>query len=186
MPVYIDNMDIEETIRQLQRLNPRLRAAANRAVRKTVTWSYNSIINSGATAADLRKRPSALARGIRLPRGKRVHRRDLKVRSKGSEASVYTGYNPLKTHYIGKIPKWKKGQTPRVRSHKFPGAFVVKFKNGYDGIFKRSAGGKLKEETLPLPQVEQVVRQLRPKAGMYLKGVLATELEKELLRIGAL
>jgi len=186
MPVYVENMDIEKVIRQLQRLNPRLRAAANRAVRKTVTWTYNSIIKSGATAADLRKRPSALARGIRLPRGKRVHRRDLKVRSKDSEASVYTGYNPLKTHYIGKIPKWKKGQTPRVRSHKFPGAFVVKFKNGYEGIFKRSAGGKLKEETLPLPKVEQVVRQLRPKTGMYLKGVLATELEKELMKIGAL
>jgi hypothetical protein len=181
--ILIEEQGLEETIRALQRLSPAARRAANRAVRKTVTWAYGSIIRQGAAAADINQ--AALRRSIRFD-GKRVYRRDVSVKRQDSEASVYTGYNPLKSHYVGKIRKWRRGQIPSVRRHRFPGSFVLTFRNGYRGIFKRDPiSGKLVEEKVDLEAVNQVVRTVRRQSRSYLKGVLATELEIEIKKRGS-
>jgi len=187
MPVYIDasEKEIQRIFSHLTTLSPKIRAAANRAVRKTVTYANREIIRRGAAAAGVQQK--ALARGIDFPRGKRVYRRDLKAGKQSSQASIYAGYNPVKSHYVGKIRKWKRGQAPMVGKHRFPGAFVATFKSGYQGIFKRDPNrrtrtGKpaLVEQTVNLDPVAQIVAQMRPGVGMYLKNLLAKELSMEL------
>lgn len=178
MPISIEVDNIQKVVRELQFLSPRTRRAANRAVRKTVTWATNRIIKEGAAAADVKQ--AGLRRGIRLPRGKRVYRRDITTKNLQAEASVYTGYNPLKTHYVGAINRWRRGQTPRVRSHTFPNAFVLQFKNGYRGIFRRGPGGQLVEETVDLDPVDKAVMRVARDVDDHLKGVLANELLIEL------
>ena len=190
--IYLETEDIEKTIRQLQRLSPRLRAAANRAVRKTVTLAYNEIVRKGAAAADINQR--GLRTGIQFPTGKRVYRRDITVKNLTDEASVYVGYNPLKSAYVATIPKWRRGQVPRVRGHRFPGAFVATMRSGHRGIFRRIPGtrmrGKDKEQIdevkVPLEPVEQIVRALEPQMGKKMRGLLVTELEIELRKLGSL
>lgn len=193
MPVYVNasEKEIQRIFSHLQTISPKIRAAANRAVRKTVTYANREIIRRGSAAAGVQQ--AALRKGIDFPRGKRVYRRDLKAGKNSSQASVYAGYNPIKSHYVGKIRKWKKGQTPSVGKHRFPGAFVVTFKSGYQGIFKRDPNKltrtgkpKLVEQTVNLDPVNEIVAQMQPVVGLYLKNLLAKELSMELEKQGRL
>lgn len=135
---FIQIENLEQTIRQLQNYSPATRAAANTAVRKTVNWAARQVARGVSARSDVTQR-SLLSPGS-SGKAKRIYKRFPTRRRAQSAGSVYLGYNPIKTGYVGAIRPWKRGQTPRVRSHRFPGGFVATLPSGHRGIFRRGIG----------------------------------------------
>lgn len=201
MPVYVQFEDIEKTIRELRRISPRTRAAANTAIRKTVTWASTRASSAIAKASDVG------VRNLRTGRGRRFYRRNPRKKDAAiTEGSVWIGYNPIAAGYVGAIPAWRRGLTPRVRSHRFPGDFVAVMPSGRRSIFTRNVDPKVKrrkalgrrekrpfstnkwgltslpidEQRVDLKDAEVIARQVEQAAGQHLRGVLAQELNYQL------
>ena len=130
--------NLEETIRQLRNYSRETRIAANVAIRKTVNFASRQIAKGVSARDDVTQR-SLTGAGI-SGKARRLYKRFPTRAKPQSEGSVYLGYNPIKSGYVGAIRPWKRGQTPRVRSHRFRGAFVATLPSGHRGIFRRGTG----------------------------------------------
>lgn len=196
-----DDGTIERTIRELQQLTPRTRAAANTAIRKTVDWANTQASRKVAQTHDL------AVRRLTGGRGRRFFKRY--PRGKGGaiqEGSVWVGYNPVAAGYVGAIRPWRRGLTPRVRSHRFPGDFVATMPSGHRSIFTRNVFPDVKrrkslnrrerrplernkwgwtslpidEQRISLKDTQRIIREVEIAARDRLRGVLAQELNYQL------
>ena len=137
MPVpYIEADNLEQVVRYLQGVSPATRAAANTAVRKTVNWASTRLAREVAARSGIG--PRSLTGAGRSGKARRIYKRFPTRRQVQAGGSVYLGYNPIKTGYVGAIRPWSRGQTPRVRSFSYPGAFVATMPTGHRGIFRRA------------------------------------------------
>ena len=200
MPIgFVDSDNIEKTIRTLQKLSPAARRAANRAIRKTTRFANTRASSLIAKASDVG------VRNLRSGRGKRFFVRNPRKAGVVQEGSIWVGYNPVLASYVGAIPAWRRGLTPRVRSHKFPGDFVATMPSGKRSIFTRIVDPKrnrrkalnrresrpfsvnkwgvtslpIDEREVELKEAEQIVRQVETEVGPKLRGILAQELNFE-------
>jgi hypothetical protein len=200
MPVsVVDSGDIEKTIRALQKMSPAARRAANRTIRKTTTFARNRSSSLLAASADVS------VRNLRSGKGRRFFVRNPAKQGAVQEGSVWIGYNPVLASYVGAIPQWRRGLTPRVRSHRFRGDFVATMPSGKRSIFTRSvfpdkkrrkALGRrearplsvnkwgvtslpIDEQRVELREAEAIARQVESEIGPKLRGILAQELNYE-------
>lgn len=77
-----------------------------------------------------------------------------KARGKGLRGVVWQGTLRIQAKYAGKPRKVKGGV--KAGKHFFPNAFIMTFKSGYSGIFKRK-DGKFVEEHIKIDKAKRMV-----------------------------
>lgn len=176
--------NIDDIVRQLEQMAPAARRALVRTVRR-VTQSAGT-----QAARDIAKRSripvKALTVGGASGRGKRIFTRvpppgdPRGDRATDPSASIWVGYNPMQSAYIGALRQLKRGA--RAGRHYFEGSFLATMQSGHRGVFYRTDDSRLpiEEEAVPITVSEDVMRKIEQQARSRLRSVLISELNYEL------
>lgn len=110
------------------------------------------------------------------------------VRQKRNIATVKKAFGKVWLGDTSVQAKFKKGRWYETKLGAGKGSFFVKggflmtFKSGHTGIFKRK-GGKLEEQRFKLEGTERIVDKFLPKARFSANELLYSELNKEMDKI---
>lgn len=156
-----------EVAKNLELTPGRIRTAVKRTIRQYVNEAHKEL------GAKIPKQANITVRGFKKVRAKKSKPARRKIRG-----TVWMGRNPVTAKRAGK-PRGFDGYA-KAGKYLFNNAFVVTFKSGYSGVFKRTGKGRLaiKEQTIALPQAERQVASVFNRKQANLASKLQTNIQQ--------
>ena len=173
--ITIGEVDIRAVTRGITATARQIDKAMNRAINKTTDRVHSKTIRAQASAHDIPVKAFRPQRsrgyGGRVLKYKRTARRN--------KAMVWTGYNDMKSGYIGSLKNAPNHFVAFARKYYFRDGFVAQMRSGHRGIFKNTDNG-IEEQTVALSQAPQVHASIVPQVSQIFKRVFRQELNYEL------
>ena len=152
-------------------------AQVRRATRRTV----RQLVNEGH-----KELGGAIPRSAGTPVGgfRRVRAKKTtpKGRQRSSRGEIWMGTNKIAARYAGKMRNDAGAGGAWAGKYFFENSFVATMKNGYESIFERVAGGKLKQRYVHLPDARGDAQRAADKIELRLRKILRANLAQEIAK----